>query len=268
MQTVRPGEALRIVAFNIRYNNPADGINAWDARRGRCLQAIRKLNPDLLALQEVLAGPQVELAEALADYGAVAVHRDDGKFAGEATPIFYRKSRFERVDHGVFWLSTTPSVIGSVGWDASICTWARLKDLATRRELLLANAHFDHMGTAARTNIAKLIMAKMKEIAEALPVIMAGDLNSFDDSPAYAEFVRDSHACGPGWTDTFRAMHAPSPDEETCHDFKGRIAGRRIDYVFVSPEFATLSAGIDRDRDSERLFASDHYPVWCDLAWR
>lgn len=62
------------------------------------------------------------------DYDWVGVGRDDGKQAGEAVPVFYKRDKFSLAseqDGGVgtggvehFWLSETPSVVASVGWDA------------------------------------------------------------------------------------------------------------------------------------------------------
>lgn len=61
-------------------------------------------------------------------YDWVGVPRNDGKTQGEAVPVFWRNDKFRRVAasqggtgrDGVehFWLSPTPHVPGSVGWDA------------------------------------------------------------------------------------------------------------------------------------------------------
>ena len=50
-------------------------------------------------------------------YGHVGVGRDDGMQAGEYSPIFYDRRRFEVVDWKTIWLSPTPEVPGSKGWD-------------------------------------------------------------------------------------------------------------------------------------------------------
>jgi hypothetical protein len=46
------------------------------------------------------------------------VGRNDGKQAGEYSPIFFRTDRFDHVDTRYSWLSETPEVAGSIGWDA------------------------------------------------------------------------------------------------------------------------------------------------------
>ncbi len=51
-------------------------------------------------------------------YGHVGVGRDDGKEAGEYSPIFYDRTKFEVVKWRTIWLSPTPDIPGSKGWDA------------------------------------------------------------------------------------------------------------------------------------------------------
>lgn len=62
-------------------------------------------------------------------YAHVGVGREDGKEAGEYSPIFYDqcvyhvswaddRDRFEMVKWKTMWLSSWPEKPGSVGWDA------------------------------------------------------------------------------------------------------------------------------------------------------
>ncbi len=45
---------LKVMSYNIRYNNPDDGVNAWPNRKARVLGLIQKHQPDVMGLQEVL----------------------------------------------------------------------------------------------------------------------------------------------------------------------------------------------------------------------
>ena len=81
------------------------------------------------------------------------VGRDDGAEAGEYAPLFYRRDRFNVQEQGYFWLSETPDVVGSFGWDADcvrIATWAKLYDRTQNHTLLFLNTHFDHRGMTAQ----------------------------------------------------------------------------------------------------------------------
>lgn len=51
-------------------------------------------------------------------YAHVGVGRDDGSKAGEYSCIFYDRTKFEEIKWKTIWLSPTPDVPGSKGWDA------------------------------------------------------------------------------------------------------------------------------------------------------
>ena len=81
-----------------------------------------------------------DLKNAMPGYDYIGVGRDDGKQAGEHSAIFYRKEKFEVLDHGDFWLSTITDRPNK-GWDAvlpRICTWALLSCSLTYIWIILA----------------------------------------------------------------------------------------------------------------------------------
>lgn len=70
-------------------------------------------------MQEVYHNQLNDIAHLLGPtYGHVGVGRDDGKRAGEYSPIFYDRTKFELVKWKTIWLSPRPDVPGSKGWDA------------------------------------------------------------------------------------------------------------------------------------------------------
>ena len=74
--------ALRVISYNIRYDNPADGRNGWPQRKQPVVDLLHRYQPDLLGLQEVTHGQLTDLAAALPDYGWIGVGRDDGATRG------------------------------------------------------------------------------------------------------------------------------------------------------------------------------------------
>ena len=114
---------------------------------------LREKNADIIGLQEVEPLQRAYLAEQLTEFAWYGVGRNVAHDEGEGTPIFYRRDRFDLLDRGTFWLSTTPDIAGSKGWDAAlprVASWVRLRDRRSGRELLAVNTHFDHMGPEAR----------------------------------------------------------------------------------------------------------------------
>ena len=255
---------FRVASFNVRNSNAPDGEDAWPKRIELFFGTVASFDADLIGFQEVLALQYDEIVKRLGDYGVAGVARDDGKRKGEWSMIAYRKSRFAPVKEGNFWLSETPLVAGSKSWDAAltrICSWVRLREIATGREVVFANTHFDHKGVVARQEASKVISRQLSEIGRGVPAILVGDLNITEDNPAYAVFVKPETPGAIVWIDAYRAVHPKRlPDESSFHGFKGGSTGSRIDFIFHTDQFSTVAAAIDRTTKNGR-FPSDHYAV-------
>ena len=259
------------MSFNLRTSGASsDGINVWPNRKDLCLSTIRAFNPDLLGTQEVMPDQHAALAT-LPDMQILGVPRDDGISKGEWSALLFRSSRFELLDSGTFWLSETPEVVGSKSWDTAltrICTWAKLRERSTGREILCANTHFDHRGQLARENSAKLLANRLPQLAQGRPIILIGDFNSTDTNPAYLTLTKAGTSPAI-FTDTYRELHPQiSPDEATFHAFTGRTAGSRIDFIFHTPQFQATDAQILRTPANNGVYPSDHYPITAVLRWR
>jgi endonuclease/exonuclease/phosphatase family metal-dependent hydrolase len=260
---------LRVLTFNIRYNNPGDGPNAWPLRRDWVAEIIRERKTDLVGMQEALPGQIADLEERLPEYAWYGVGRDDGKHGGEHTPIFYRKDRLERLDQGAFWLSETPEKPGSKSWDTAItrvAVWLKLKDRKTGQTFFAFNTHFDHRGQEARRESAKLTLRKIHEIAGDAPVVLTGDFNGTPDSPPYKLLTAEPETDGAfRLRDAFSASaNQPRGPTGTWNGFDRIVPGRRIDYILVTPMVQVVShTTIDESRDER--FPSDHLPVLAEV---
>lgn len=256
---------LRVMTFNIRYDTPNDGPNAWPHRRDWVASLIRFHEADAVGVQEALVHMLRELDARLPGFARVGVGRADGREEGEFSAILYRTDRLELLDSGTFWLSPTPEAPGSKGWDTAIervATWARFRDRATGCELVHLNTHFDHVGEQARQESARLVRRRLATLANGLPVIVTGDLNANPASVPYRIFTRDAIADAfPPLRDAFavsRTGHYGPTSTWTA--FRAIAPGRRIDYVLVSDDVAVLTHGILPDSWDGR-FPSDHLPV-------
>jgi len=255
---------FRVMSFNVRLASAQDGENAWDRRRELFFETIEKFRPDLIGFQEVVAVQYDAIAERMKDYAFSGVARDDGQRKGEWSSIGYRKDRFTVVASGTFWLSEQPTVPGSKSWDAAltrICSWARLRETATGREFVHANTHFDHRGTVARREAARVLSEQLNPIAAGVPAILTGDFNINENNPAYAALVQPAKAEWIHWIDSYRTLYPQrQPDEASAHSFKGTVQGSRIDFIFHTAHFQETAAAIDRTSRDGR-YPSDHYPV-------
>ena len=262
-------DSLRVMSFNVRYDNPGDKSNNWQYRRDRVADAINFYDADIVGTQEVLQNQLDDLKLRLPAYRMVGVGREDGASQGEYAALWYKPERFELVDSGNFWLSATPEVAGSMGWDGAcvrIATWARLRDRATGRELLALNTHLDHVGTVARREGVTLILDRVAKMRGDLPVVATGDFNSTPDSDVIAHITGKDV---PGHlTDTRTASPLVYGPSWTYHEFGNLPVGERslIDYVFISGPLSTRSYGVLAETNNG-LWLSDHCPVLVNLGW-
>src|SRR4051812_11904056 len=95
-----PADDLRVMTFNLRVRVILDGPNYWDFRKDLVVRTIREFDPDVLGTQEGLADMERYLQSRLPDYGFVGVGRDDGKRGGEMCGVFYKTSKFIKLDEG------------------------------------------------------------------------------------------------------------------------------------------------------------------------
>jgi endonuclease/exonuclease/phosphatase family metal-dependent hydrolase len=233
------------------------------------------LDADILGFQEPVAEQVDALAAVLPGHRLVGVGRDDGIRAGEWSAIFVREERLEVVESGSFWLSPTPDVPGSRGWDAPriprLCTWALLRERATGQRLCVSNSHWDHEGETARRHSAGMIAARLAARPAGVPAIVTGDFNCGPDSAAVRYLTGrsdtpdvpdgggEAYPPAPRLTDTWEAAHPEAPNEGTFHGFSGAAKGR-IDYILVTEGVAVVGCEIDRTNVDGR-YPSDHFPV-------
>lgn len=262
-QEVSKQARVNVMSYNIRYDNPEDSLNNWQYRKDRAATAIRFYDADILGTQEVLHNQLEDLKQRLPEYDVIGVGREDGKEKGEYSALWYKKERFELLASGYFWLSETPEVAGSKGWDGAcerIASWAKLKDKTSGKEYFALNTHLDHVGVAARREGVGLILDKVNELSGGLPVIVTGDFNAEPESDVIKHIT---DAGNPKHLQDARLMspivYGPS---WSFHNF-GKIPYDKrplIDYVFVRNDLEVLRYGVLAETEGVE-FLSDHAPV-------
>ena len=101
---------LRVGTFNIRCICKSDkGARSWGERRGGLAGYANKLKCDVIGFQEVTPRQLDFFKSRMSDYAFVATFRERDRKSGEASPVAYRRSRFDLEGSGTFWLSSTPA---------------------------------------------------------------------------------------------------------------------------------------------------------------
>ena len=254
---------LTVISYNIRYDNWGDSLNAWSFRKQALASFLLQKNPDILGFQEVLNNQLLDLDSLLNQsensssvYAWIGVGREDGLNAGEYCPIFFNRKKYKVLAWETRWLSPTPTV-PSKGWDAAlprVATIGKFQELKTRREFVVINTHFDHLGEQARFNSAKALIAWVDTLlSEGTPVLLLGDFNA-DRNSKSIRWIFTSYKLNSAITSPAMAPKG------TFNGFKDTV-GPEIDYIFYSSHFHKLSSQIDYTQRGSGLYLSDHFPV-------
>ena len=259
MSAALQAQTYNMATYNLRFDNKNDEGNLWKDRMPYVAALIRYHDFDVLGTQEGLPNQLNDLLANLPAYARYGKGRDDGSDKGEHSAIFYKKDKFKALASGDFWLSETPDKPG-LGWDATccnrICSWLLLQDKKTKKQFYFFNVHFDHQGQIARRESSKLILQKIKEIANGQPAILTGDFNADRSAEPY-QLIKKSNLL----RDSYDDVKDPYENNASFNGFKN--AGKRkdvIDHVFISRQWKALKWGILTDTYFGK-FPSDHFPV-------
>lgn len=286
---------IRAASYNIRTGNDSssekDINNNWKKRKADLSNLVKDIAPDVIGFQEVQSSQLTYLKTQLPDYKFVGAMRDTSS-QSEATPVAFRKDRFELLDSGTFWLSATPEVVGSKVWGGGIadsgypriCTWVRLADKSSGAVVVFANTHLD-LNAGPRLAGMRLILSRLARFAALdVPIVIVGDMNANETEDSIVEteksmqdslLVSRTPPTGPWRTLTgfawkneevscAEALAGYTPKERTAN---AATLGKRIDYIFSSSNIVVEAFAIRNDaRPNMNYYPSDHYPVVANLA--
>lgn len=257
---------LKIMSQNLCAGERT-GANSIENRTKRFGAMVEEYAPDIIGTQEASL-KWIAYLKTLEKYGVVGVSREGKRStAGEWNAILYNKDRFELMDEGTFWLSSTPNSDSILSGAANkrICTWAELFDRYTGRTLIMANTHLDFMTPAVRAEQAAVLMRHLKQVLgkrfTQCMIYLTADLNATEAEDAHTTIydrafvdVRDL------------AKEDLSDGKGTYHAFERIENGREIDFCFHRGNDEVLSYRIIDKKyaagsDTEAGLVSDHYAV-------
>ena len=248
-------EKINIMTYNIRLDTEADGINMWDNRKEGVLSLIKEESVDILGIQEGLPSQIEYLSKELDGYSMIGEGRDGGN-NGEYSAIYYRNKKMNLIQTETFWLSKTPEM-PSIGWDAAInriVTLGIFKIKKSKKELIVYNTHFDHIGKIAREKSVGVILNHIKENDfQNRPLIVMGDFNlSPEDLPI--ELLSKE------LNDSFKLFPVKNPvGTFNGFDLDNKLLDR-IDYIFTKNIKITNYKHLNK-KLSSGLWPSDHLPI-------
>jgi endonuclease/exonuclease/phosphatase family metal-dependent hydrolase len=271
---------VRVLTHNIRYaiTSPSVGEKPWASRKQLMLNELHYNTlynaESFICLQEVLHNQVDDIMSGLgADWTYIGVGRDDGKEAGEYSPILFRKGVWDLGSWKTVWLNEDGSV-GKKGWDAGsvrIVTVGHFTHVKSKKKIVGMSTHLDNSGEVSRRESAKIILQLIDTESstnttadeDKVPFFLAGDLNSETSGEAYqllsakTSLLQDAKELAKwkyGNTNTF-----------TDFDDKDMTL---IDFVFLGPRGGTNWAvegySVLPNKFEDGVYDSDHRAVVMD----
>jgi endonuclease/exonuclease/phosphatase family metal-dependent hydrolase len=240
-------DMVSVMSFNVRVGHSV-------SMQGSVSKLIKTYMPDLLGVQEADSEWMGALTGRMGKngYAAVGIGRDS-EGTGERTAIFYRKDKFELIDHKTMWLTDTPDEVSKVEGSESrrIVTVATFKRLSDGKEFAYANTHLDNSTEAVREVQMRYLDQHIKSFTD-LPFMVTGDFNCERSSTTYKIATEEF-----GYENC--SILAPNARNRANATF---VAGGIIDYCFRSagaPFDPYLYAVCTETKNGNVV--SDHYPI-------
>lgn len=237
-----PPATLRVLCYNIHYGQGMDG--KYDV--ARLAEVIKKVKPDLVALQEIDVGVERsgrehqirrlgELTGMASRYGPTQ-HYQGGLYGNG---VLSRLPILDVVIHPLPYTEATEKLVTYPR--GCIAVTVRGPD---GKPLRFISTHFQHNVPEDRLAEAKAINRLFAEGEDQTSTILCGDMNATPDSEPMKELHKK-------WTNAINDPAAPSAPS--------RNPRSRIDYILYRPEKAFR---ILKTEVIDETMASDHRPVF------
>lgn len=234
-RTVKPGWQLRVASYNIRK---AVGLD-WKRKPERILAVLDEIAPDVAVLQE--ADKRLAPRPAAIPLGLLATHGTYEHLDPGPGPSLGWHGNAVLLKKGL--KGEVLDLIDLPGIEPRGAIVARIRQESGRGAFVLVAAHLGLNRGSRHRQLAAIIEATK---GLALPVVVAGDLNERAPDRLLAPFHRELKLVTPG--PSFHASHPFVALDHIILSGKVRVARAKV--------HATPLAHV----------ASDHLPIWADLA--
>lgn len=260
--------ALRLATYNVHYivlgqQTGAWSVGDWERRKGPMDQAIKALQADVIAFQEMESFQRgsdgsVNLArdhllERNPGYGVAAT--GDWREFPPTQPVFYRKDRLQAVDQGWFFFSDTPDVIYSRTFNGSyqaFASWAGFTDRQSGQSFRVVNVHFEYSSRSNRLKSAALVRDRIAPWVDAgETVFLVGDINAMFGARTM-EILEEAGV---------RFDRVPGA---TYHLNAGIHLFGAIDHLSRTDGVRLVDGPVVLQRKFDGEWPSDHHPVYAD----
>ncbi len=255
---------LRVMTFNVRFDNPKDIDKGWLTRKEIVASIIKRYHPHIVGIQEPTWRQIEDLRMLLPEYDFCLKGRvwDD---TCQYPTLLFQKEEVTCSKNGEFWLSLTPHIHRSCDWNSAFPRMLsygifNVKDI--EQPIVVAVTHLDHKSATAREYQISTILKWYRGKYLQTPFILLGDFNEPPYQKVHIMLSQEN------LKDTWQALGFQEDENAaTHHDFEGKPVGGRIDWIFISEHFGVLNGCIVKESVNGR-YPSDHFPYYVDLFLR
>jgi beta-glucosidase len=247
---------VKVATLNI-FNR----MGQWGLRAPVLIDQLEALLPDVLGLQEV---------DLTLDQGMWISRQANKRLPGQ--PHYRIKHATNPDTRASYHAIATLSRIGFEEHEVlDLMTFERVAQRFVfrcgERPFVFVNTHLHFPPESTRERVEQLqrLLAWLDRDARGLPTVVAGDFNAYADPPEPAVTLMKSR-----FRSAYEAAHGRKPEKTwttpvNTHDDSPHGT---LDYVFVSPEFRVVEAGLAFDLPAPfdaNVYPSDHIGVYAVL---
>lgn len=235
-------------------------MGEWEQRFPLVVEQLVELAPDVIGLQEVDLGIDqgMQISREVNKRIETRPHyrMKHATSPGQRAAVFGigTLAKLECVQHEILDLMTFDRIAQRMVYEAD------------GQQFALVNTHLHHPveATEERTQQAEYLLRWLDRY-EPMPTVLSGDFNSYEGEETVALLksrFRSAH----------EAVHGREPEKTwptPVNTWDNSPAGT-LDYIYVSPEFRIVDAGLAFHRpspDNADLFPSDHLGLFAVLEW-
>lgn len=237
---------ISLVTLNL-YHDKAD----WPKRLPLIVAELRRLKPDVIALQEVLGHEKLRnQAQVLAE--TLGYEYAFSSTDPESSPRRYGNALLTRRPIlATHWIRLEPLDDARTALHLRLAFGERIVNVYT------THLHWTDAGGAIRERQVAGLMRFVADTADGAPSLIAGDLNAVANAP-------ELKALANGFVDAYAAVH-PRESADAKANSTLNLAyypPKRIDHVFLQRDkFAPIAAEVILNRARDGVWPSDHYGV-------
>lgn len=248
---------MKIMTFNLRYDNETDKEHAWSHRQYSLAAMIQKSNADIISTQETTDTIYTFLQATFPKYDLVGEGRESNRL-GERCTVMIKKERYRLLRTQTVWLNGNFNLAGDKDEKegfARICTMVLIQDKSTLQKLRIFNCHLAYQSSEAIKRNGENLLTYINRFEHTkIPFILTGDFNSPINHALHVPLLKKFH-------EAYTSLNRSRPN--TFHAYGDPQGIDAIDFIYTNT--LTFTDVTTDTTTFDGLYPSDHYPVIAEL---